>query len=199
VTAPPLLLAVAGLMHPSTLNVATAQHWVILHIALLPVFPLVTVGFILPLRDIPRHPLTVLTWAAAFGYACFYTGLDAVAGIAAGTLVERSPQPVDRDLLVNPLYEFFEVGSTDHHGFAVTCCMLTILCLAAGGAGRAPVSLDLVVVHRPGRRRERIRAAHGDELPEHQRADGAQPGSDHVRGAGVGLPHTRTRRLGVHD
>jgi hypothetical protein len=135
----------AGLMHPSTLNVATAQHWVIMHIALLPVFPLVTVGFILPLRDSPRHPLTVLTWAAAFGYACFYTGLDAVAGIAAGTLVERSPQPVDRDLLVNPLYEVGDkLGHVGVYAFILAALLACVALYPRHGMRVVPGGVVLV-------------------------------------------------------
>jgi hypothetical protein len=106
VTVPSLVLALAGmLVHPTHLDAATAQRWAVLHIALLPVFPLVAAGFVVPLLGRPRGVATVVAWVSAFGYACFYTGLDAVAGVAAGTLVHHSAQPVDRGLLVDPLYE----------------------------------------------------------------------------------------------
>lgn len=39
VTAPPLLLAAAGLVHPRHLTPVTAGDWAGLHIVLLPVFP----------------------------------------------------------------------------------------------------------------------------------------------------------------
>jgi hypothetical protein len=106
VTVPSLVLALIGLLvHPSHLDIGTAHRWAVLHIALLPVFPLVAAGFLVPLLGRPRGVATVVARIAAFCYACFYTGLDAVAGIAAGTLVHRSAQPVDRGMLVDPLYE----------------------------------------------------------------------------------------------
>ncbi|WP_327342878.1 hypothetical protein [Streptomyces europaeiscabiei] len=89
VTAPPLLLAVAGLTHPRHLTAATADHWAGLHIVLLPAFPLLVLGLLVPLWGRPRRDaegaLTVLAWAGCFTYAAYYTGLDAVAGIGAGT------------------------------------------------------------------------------------------------------------------
>ncbi|MFJ1969261.1 hypothetical protein ACIO93_11390 [Streptomyces sp. NPDC087903] len=93
VTAPPLLLAVAGLMHPEHLTAATAGHWAGLHIVLLPVFPFLVLGLLIPLwgrpgRDV-EGALTVIVWVSCVGYAAYYTGLDAVAGISAGTVVEH--------------------------------------------------------------------------------------------------------------
>jgi hypothetical protein len=104
VTAAPLLLAVAGLVHPSGLASHTADRWAVLHILLLPVFPVVAAGFLIPLRDCRGTGWTHLARVAAYGYACCYTGLDAVAGIAAGTLVRHAPEPFDRHLLIDPLY-----------------------------------------------------------------------------------------------
>ncbi|GAA3038902.1 hypothetical protein GCM10010448_21610 [Streptomyces glomeratus] len=90
VTAPPLLLAAAGLMHPRHLTAATAGHWAALHIVLLPAFPLLILGLLVPLWGRPGRDvdgaLTVLAWAGCFCYAAYYTGLDAVAGISAGTV-----------------------------------------------------------------------------------------------------------------
>ena len=90
VTAPPLLLAVAGLVHPRHLTASTAAHWTALHVALLPVFPLLALGLLVPLRGRPARDLdgalTVVAWAGCLGYAAYYSGLDAVAGISAGTV-----------------------------------------------------------------------------------------------------------------
>jgi hypothetical protein len=108
VTAPPLVLAAAGVVHPDGLSRATAADWAHLHILLLPVFPLLPVGLLAVLWGRPRRDLaglaTVVAWVAAFAYATFYTGLDAVAGIAAGTAVEHAPQTADLQALKNPLY-----------------------------------------------------------------------------------------------
>lgn len=86
VAVPGLLLAGFGAVHPALLDAATAPWWTTLHVILLPVFPLLAVAQWFLLREAPpwlRWP----GWVAAFGYAAFYGGLDAVAGIAAGTVV----------------------------------------------------------------------------------------------------------------
>lgn len=87
----PTVLAAVGLTHPRLLTAATADHWVNLHIVLLPVFPLLALGVVVPLWGRPGRDLagvaTVVSWIGAFVYATFYTGLDTVAGVAAGTVV----------------------------------------------------------------------------------------------------------------
>jgi hypothetical protein len=109
VTAAPVLLAIAGLFHPHHLTTATADRWATLHILLLPVFPLVALGFLAPLWGRPRADVagfaTVLAWVSAFVYATFYTGLDAVAGIAAGTVGRHAAEGTDLGPLVVPLYD----------------------------------------------------------------------------------------------
>ncbi|MFJ8988851.1 hypothetical protein ACIRQH_00480 [Streptomyces sp. NPDC102279] len=108
-TTAPLILAVAGLAHPHGLSRSTAADWTHLHIALLPVFPLLTLGLLVPLWHRPRPGLagvaTVVAWAGAFGYAAFYTGLDAVAGIAAGTAVEHVGATAGLGPVKHPLYD----------------------------------------------------------------------------------------------
>ncbi|MFG2961462.1 hypothetical protein ACGF5O_48070 [Streptomyces sp. NPDC048291] len=93
VTTAPLLLAVAGLIHPRHLTAATASLWAGLHIVLLPVFPLLVLGLLVPVRGRPRRDvdgaLTVISWAGCFCFAAYYSGLDAVAGISAGTVVHH--------------------------------------------------------------------------------------------------------------
>ena len=44
VTLPPLVLAVAGATHPMDLTAATAHHWLVMHVLLVPVFPLLGVA-----------------------------------------------------------------------------------------------------------------------------------------------------------
>nr|WP_225956727.1 hypothetical protein [Amycolatopsis lexingtonensis] len=80
------MLAGFGAVHPGQLDAATASWWVTLHVILLPVFPLLAVAQWLLLTSAPPW----LRWPgrlAAFGFAAFYGGLDAVAGIGAGTVV----------------------------------------------------------------------------------------------------------------
>ncbi|MEU7869353.1 hypothetical protein [Dactylosporangium sp. NPDC049140] len=90
VSVTPLLLAVVGLFHPTGLNPSTAHMWATMHIWLLPAFPLLTLGLIVPLWGRPGRGVagvaTVVAWLAAAAFAALYTGLDAVAGIAAGTV-----------------------------------------------------------------------------------------------------------------
>ena len=105
----PVLLALAGLVHPSGLSAATAHRWVWLHIVLLPIFPLLALGFVVLLR---REPLTgaprvarIVAWICAAVYASGYTGLDAVAGIGAGTVAGQPGDPTELRRLVLALYE----------------------------------------------------------------------------------------------
>ncbi|TDD75377.1 hypothetical protein E1293_28445 [Actinomadura darangshiensis] len=113
VIATPLVLAVAGLMHPGGLSRATATHWANMHVVLLPVFPLLPLGLLVVLWGRPRRDLpgaaTVVAWIAAFAYSTFYTGLDAVAGIAAGTTVEHAHREANLQALKTPLYEKADV------------------------------------------------------------------------------------------
>ncbi len=90
VAAPGLVLAGAGLTHPMDLTPATARHWWTLHVWLLPVFPLLAVV----VWTLVRGESGLVAWVArcaAYGYATFYTGLDTLAGIAAGVAMESNP------------------------------------------------------------------------------------------------------------
>jgi hypothetical protein len=85
VALPPLALALVGLTHPTRLDADSALYWRDLHIAILPVFPLL--GFA-PWIVVRGHSRS-LSWAAGilgFVYAAFYTSLDVLAGIGAGGL-----------------------------------------------------------------------------------------------------------------
>lgn len=105
----PVLLALAGLVHPSGLSAATAHRWVWLHIVLLPVFPLLGLGFVVFLRERPRASTAkvarMVAWICAAVYAAAYTGLDAVAGIAAGTVAGQPGDPAELRRIVLALYE----------------------------------------------------------------------------------------------
>ncbi|MCU1513709.1 MAG: hypothetical protein JWO10_799 [Microbacteriaceae bacterium] len=82
---PAVMLAVVGITHPIHLTAQTAEYWRNLHIAILPIFPLL--GFA-PWLLVRGHDAFV-TWLAGilgFVYAAFYTGLDVLAGIGAGGL-----------------------------------------------------------------------------------------------------------------
>lgn len=85
VSVPALACAVIGLLHPHHLTGDTAARWQVMHIVLIPVFPLVGLGPWLIARRSSR-PLGLIAALGGYGFATFYTSLDLLAGVAAGTL-----------------------------------------------------------------------------------------------------------------
>ena len=89
VALPGIVLAAVGLTHPVRLDAETARWWTTMHIVLVPLFPLLAVAvWVLLRRD--RTPLGWAGRIAAVVFAVFYGTLDAVSGIAAGTVVLAS-------------------------------------------------------------------------------------------------------------
>jgi hypothetical protein len=85
---PGLALAAVGTwVHPVGLGPDTARAWWQLHIWLVPVFPLISAVLWVLLRG-ERGPLALAARVAAYGFGCFYTGLDVLAGIGAGRVYE---------------------------------------------------------------------------------------------------------------
>lgn len=87
VALPGLVLAGFGLTHPLFLDDTTAPAWWQLHVPLIPLFPLLAVA----LWWLLRGERGVLAWGARIAgylYACFYTGLDVLAGIGAGLVTD---------------------------------------------------------------------------------------------------------------
>ncbi|MFM9920337.1 hypothetical protein [Lacisediminihabitans sp. H27-G8] len=85
VALPPLALAAIGVTHPMHLTATSAEYWRNLHIAILPIFPLLAFAPWL----VARGAGALLAWivgALGFVYAAFYTALDVLAGIGAGGL-----------------------------------------------------------------------------------------------------------------
>jgi hypothetical protein len=84
-TAPPLVLAGLGLAHPMHLTADSARSWHDLHVLLLPIFPLLGLG---PWLVVRRESAVLGAVVAVLGYvyAAFYTALDVLAGIGAGSL-----------------------------------------------------------------------------------------------------------------
>jgi hypothetical protein len=85
VAVPHLVVAAIGLTHPATLTVESAHHWQVMHTVLLPLFPLLALGPWLVARLVDARS-SVLVGVIAFVYACFYTGLDVLAGIGGGAI-----------------------------------------------------------------------------------------------------------------
>lgn len=138
VTLGPVLLALAGLVHPHGLSAATAHRWVQVHIVLLPVFPLLALGFFVLLRGRPRADLpgvaTVVAWVCACVYAAGYTGLDAVAGIAAGTVAGQPGDPAQLRRIVLALYDTGDqLGHAGVYAFLVAVLAGTVALVSRHG------------------------------------------------------------------
>lgn len=103
---PPLLLAVVGVAHPMTLSPGTSQRWIVLHVALIPIFPTLGVCLWFLLRH-EEGALAVVGRVAAFVYACFYGALDTINGVAVGVLVSQAPTAsvTDRQVLLRPVLD----------------------------------------------------------------------------------------------
>lgn len=92
IAGPALVLAAVGSTHPRGLTADTAAWWTTMHTLLLPVFPLLALSLWLLLSDV-RGAFAWAARVAAFGYAAFYSGLDVLAGIGTGGLVQRGSAP----------------------------------------------------------------------------------------------------------
>lgn len=95
VGAPPVLCALIGLTHPLELTAATSEYWRNMHLALIPIFPLIGAAAWLLARQAGRS-YGLLAALFGYGFAIFYTALDILAGVAGGALVTagQSPEPV---------------------------------------------------------------------------------------------------------
>jgi hypothetical protein len=149
VVSAPLVLAAVGLVHPLSLKTPTADMWAHMHVLLLPVFPLLALGFVVPLWRRPGFDVTgvatVVAWLAAFTYACFYTGLDAVAGIAAGTAWRDAPPGVNQEKIVGPLYRMGDaLGEFGVHAFLVAVVATCVALYPRAGLRIVPGGLVLL-------------------------------------------------------
>jgi len=132
VALPALALAGIGLAHPTLLNPGTAEWWTTLHLVLVPVFPLLAVSVWVLLR----HDRTAVGWGgrvAATTYVVFYTALDAVSGIATGTVV-RAGEAADSDVVG----ALFAAGNLLGHvgGYAFFVAVILVLGSAWRGGAR---------------------------------------------------------------
>lgn len=85
VSVPAVACALIGLLHPHHLTADTAARWQLMHVVLIPAFPLIGFAPWLIARRTNRA-LGVVAAVAGYGFATFYTSLDLLAGVAAGTL-----------------------------------------------------------------------------------------------------------------
>lgn len=138
---PALLLAGLGLAHPHTLQTSTAAQWWQLHVVLLPVFPLLAVV----LWWLLRGESGVVAWAArvaAYGYATFYTGLDALAGIAAGVAVESFGESSQTSVDLRELGN--ELGTVGAYAFVAAAVLTAVVLVLRDGRVALPGAVLLI-------------------------------------------------------
>jgi hypothetical protein len=136
----PLAVALGvGLTHPVSLTTSTAAWWRNLHVILLPVFPLIGAGPWIASRRSERP----FRWIAAVGgflFAVYYTGLDVLAGIAAGS-VQLAGHPEAKHSLYAIADVFGPIGAI---GLAVAWAAATVGVMRSAGVPAAPGALAIV-------------------------------------------------------
>ena len=104
VAAPALAIAAGGLAHPVLLTAETAEQWRLVHLVLLPLFPLVGASVWLLLLG-RRGAAAWVARALAAAFAVLYTALDSIAGIGGGHQVARAAERGDPRPPVEDLYD----------------------------------------------------------------------------------------------
>ncbi|MER7330481.1 MULTISPECIES: hypothetical protein [unclassified Micromonospora] len=142
---PPAVLALAGLLHPHHLTPDTARQWTALHLALLPVFPLLAAGLLTLLRSAAGRAVSVAR-VGCYVYAIFYTGLDAIAGIAAGRLMIGAEDVIDVQEQIDGLSEVGgAVGLVGALGFLVAAAGAAVALVSRYGRPAVPGVVVLLV------------------------------------------------------
>jgi hypothetical protein len=140
VAVPLLLLAGLGLAHPMQLTPDSAARWRDLHVALLPIFPLLALGPWITVRD--EHP--ALRWVVGllgFAYAVFYTALDVLAGIAAGALKTSGAEGKWTSVVFTQADELVTYGVW---AFLVAVVLASTVALRRAGLSAAPGAVIVV-------------------------------------------------------
>lgn len=104
VALPAALVAALGLLHPVFLTPDTAERWRLLHLALLPAFPLLAGSVWFVLRG-ERGPAAWGARLMAGAYAVLYGALDAIAGVGAAHQVVRTADRGDARPPIEDLYD----------------------------------------------------------------------------------------------
>lgn len=139
VSAPALLIAALGLAHPVFLTPETAERWRLVHLMLLPVFPLLGGSVWLLLLG----ERGALAWAArvlAFAYAVLYGALDSIAGIGAPHQVLGT---AERGEGAAPIGDLYEIGDRLGHlgvaALALSVLLVTVVLVRRRRDALAPV------------------------------------------------------------
>lgn len=138
VALPAVAVGLLGLLHPVFLTPDTAERWRLVHLLLLPLFPLV--GASVWLLLLGRRG--ALPWAArllAAGYALLYTALDSIAGVGGGHQVLRT---AGRGEPPPPVGDLYEIGDRlGHTGVVLLATAFLVTALVLFGRGRDPLAL----------------------------------------------------------
>lgn len=87
-----------------------------------------------------------MAWTSAFTYAAFYTGLDAVAGIAAGTAVEHAAGTANIGPIKYPLYDTGEsLGEVGAYALIVAVAATAVALFPKHGVRVVPGTVVLLV------------------------------------------------------
>ena len=139
----PLVLAAVGLTHPALLALESAPWWTTMHLALLLLFPLIGAAVWVLLR----HDTTWLGWAgrvAAAAFAVLYDGLDAVAGVATGTIVLAGADP-DSELVTALFLASKPLGWAGLTALVISIVVVLVSHLRAGASLPILASTALVL------------------------------------------------------
>lgn len=138
VALPALLVAGLGLAHPVFLTPETAERWRLVHLLLLPAFPLLAVPVWVLLRG-ERGPASHAARGAAATFAVLYGALDSIAGIGAPHQVIRSAERGDPG---PPIGDLYEIGDRlGHAGVGALAVALVLTAAVLFTRTRSPLAL----------------------------------------------------------
>jgi hypothetical protein len=131
IVAPSVVLAGLGFTHPHDLVSGNASWWMILHLILMPLFPLLGLSIWIVLRG----EKCVLAWSArgfALLYVVFYGALDSIVGVGVGSIMVATGAASSQDVAaIAPLYS---IGNK--LGLLGAICFLVAGILAVGTLAR---------------------------------------------------------------
>lgn len=142
--APALALGAVGSTHPAFLARDTAQHWWVMHLIGLFVFPLVAIALAALMRG-RRGVVPVLVVPAAYAFATCYTALDVISGIGAGWVTDKLPPDTLRPQAVTLSFDIgAKLGEVGAWALLVAAVVLTLDAVRRHGPLWAAPALLLV-------------------------------------------------------